>query len=57
MKYQIKCRETGDLIDEFDTRRKAEEALSKFIEEDEILVSSGLAQDADPMFYEIVEIK
>lgn len=56
MKYQIRSRESGDFIDEFDSREKAEAALNSYVKEGEGLVASGLTDNADPEFYEIVEV-
>lgn len=47
MKYVIQNRETGDVIDEFDTQSEAEAALNSYEEEDK---SNGIYE---ANFYEI----
>lgn len=47
--YIIQDREAGNVIDEFNSYTEAEEALSRYEEEDQ---ANG---DYEPNFYEIVE--
>jgi len=66
MKYIIQCRENGDVIDETDTREKAETLVIQWVEDDktsEILEGNLDMNDDDYLeklhelenFYEIVE--
>ena len=53
MSYKIQARETGTLIDEFETLEEAERTMVAYLLED--FTDSGVLYEQN--FYEIVEIK